>query len=512
MRSRQMEFFKLLSGELAPDKLLTKFLLLLLELQNVERGSLWVRAGEGFLCVEAAGTQSADIKGLRIPADRPSIVGWVFANRKLAVADTGKDSRHFRDAEDGLAIKSRRILALPLFLREGSVYGVVEIIDTTEGGERMNLSPDYLRLLQNVVDIGAIALSNSFDFMKKTRENISLREAIETMRTAGPVFGPSPAWAKVAGLLSGYARTDYPVLLTGESGTGKEVAARELHRLSARGARPFLAQNLSGIPATLLASELFGYEKGAFTGAYKTKPGLFEAASGGTVFLDEIGELSMDLQATLLRVLQDNEVKPLGGSMPRTVDVRVLCATNRDLEKAMAEGSFREDLYYRLKVLHLHLPPLRERPEDVTYFLRHFMRREAAVLGFEAKPFSAEAGRMLSAYSWPGNVRELENCVKQILVASTGPEIVPEDLPPQVRANAPRSWEASPGDPGAGMADRSWQEMERGYVVGLLEKNRWNVTRAAEEAGVKRSTFDSRMRRLGISKKGRQPEASAAGS
>jgi len=502
MTSDSLHFFKLLSGELAPDKLLLKFLMLLLELQNVERGSLWVRQNGGYACVEAVGSQSEEVKGMRVPEDRPSIVGWVMQNGRMTVAEAGRDARHFKEVEDGLAVKSSLILGFPLFLRDGSVYGVVEIIDVSAGGDRMNLDQGYLDLLQNIVDVGSIALSNSLEYSARAREAEELRRTVAALRQEGPVAGPNPSFGRILETATSYARTDYPVLITGESGVGKEVVAREIHRLSPRRSMPFLAQNCSAIPPTLLASELFGYKKGAFTGAYRDRPGLFEAARGGTVFLDEIGDMPSDLQAALLRVLQDREIKPLGGTAARTVDVRIIAATNKDLEEAMARGEFRQDLYFRLNVLPMRVPPLRERPEDLPYLLQHFMAREAARLGAPAKAFPPETLDALAAYAWPGNVRELENLVKHVLVAAPGPAVRPADLPARIRARqrACGPDQAEPAPPVDPFAGHTWETLERTYLTQLLERRHWNISAAARDAGVNRSTFDSRLKRLGIRK------------
>jgi transcriptional regulator with GAF, ATPase, and Fis domain len=498
--SLHLDFFKLLSGELAPETLLLKFLMLLLRLQDVERGSIWVRSEGGFVCVEAAGAQCESIKGLRLPQDKPSIVGWVMANGTMTVAEAGRDARHFKDAENGLAVKSSLILGFPLLVRDGSVYGVVEIIDVSAGGDRMNLDQGYLEFLQNIVDVGSIALSNSLEFTAQAREKEALRQALESMRQDGPAVGPSPAFGRILSQAAGFARTDYPVLITGESGVGKELMAREVHRLSARAGKPFLAQNCSAIPSTLLASELFGYKKGAFTGAYKDKAGLFEAARGGTVFLDEIGDMPPDLQAALLRVLQEREVKPLGGAQAKTVDVRIIAATNKDLATAMAKGEFREDLFYRLSVLPLRLPALRERPEDIPYLWGHFMQREAARLGLPPKALGPGALDALLARPWRGNVRELENLVKHTLVAAPGPLIHAEDLGPADPGAANRSAAPQPAAPADPFAGHTWESLERAFLEDLLARHKWNVSRAARQAGVNRSTFDSRMRRLGIRK------------
>ncbi len=492
-----LEFFKLLSGELAPEKLLLKFLMLLLQLQNVERGSIWVRQDEGYVCVEAAGADSEDIKGMCVPESQPSIVGWVMKNGHMTVSEPAKDDRHFSEVERDMAVKSRLILGFPLFLRDGSVYGVVEIIDTSAGGDKMNLDEQYLELLQNLVDLGSIALSNSIEFKDLGRENTELKHTLELICERSLVTGPSEPFNRILTLADGYARTDYPVLLTGESGTGKELVARDIHSRSRRSGKSFLAQNCSAIPSSLLGSELFGYKKGAFTGAYRDKVGLFEAAKGGTVFLDEIGDMSPNLQATLLRVLQDNEIKPLGATATRKVDVRIIAATNRDLPQAIAEGQFREDLFFRLNVLPLTLPPLNQRREDIPYLLAHFFKREAACLETEPKVLDREAMDLVTSYAWPGNVRELENFVKQVMVSTPGRTISPGDLPPHIAADTPPASAEPLPDPFQG---RTWEDVERDYILSLLERNRWVISHAARKAGLKRSTFDSRMKRLGIRK------------
>jgi transcriptional regulator with GAF, ATPase, and Fis domain len=304
------------------------------------------------------------------------------------------------------------------------------------------------------------------------------------------------------------------VLITGESGSGKELLAREIHRLSGRSGGAFLAQNCSCIPDTLLESELFGHEKGAFTGASKTKLGLFEAANDGTVFLDEIGDMPLQLQARILRVIQDGEIKPIGSVRPRKVNVRIISATNRDLQSEIARENFREDLFYRLNVLPLHVPSLRERIEDIPLLLDHFVSSEALRLGTDRKTFSKDALDFLLEYEWPGNIRELENFVRHIIVITPGDLITRKDLSNHffsITSKARSQFEQRPeqkkrADEENGAAQGSffdgysWEELEREYVLHLLEKNRWHVTRAAKEAGVNRSTFDSRMKKLNIRK------------
>ncbi|MBD3347690.1 MAG: response regulator, partial [Candidatus Eisenbacteria bacterium] len=247
------------------------------------------------------------------------------------------------------------------------------------------------------------------------------------------LVGASPAFREVVELAHRVAESDATVLVLGESGTGKEVVAREIHRKSDRARRPFVAVNCSAIPEGLLESELFGHEKGAFTGAVRQKKGRFETADGGTVFLDEIGDMSPALQAKLLRFLQERVVQRVGGTSDTEVDVRVLAATNKDLETEIREGRFRDDLYYRLNVVTITIPPLRERTEDVPVLARHFLMKQSRP-GGKPKKMSPRAMRLAMEYDWPGNVRELENVIQRAVVLSRGETIFPEHLPAKIQA------------------------------------------------------------------------------
>ena len=384
------------------------------------------------------------------------------------------------------------------------------------------MQKNYLELLQQLIDIGSIALSNSLVFSEQVKENLKLKQTLKAIRDQDLIIGKSAALLGARKRAAEYARTDFPVLITGESGSGKELLAREIHWLSGRSGGPFLAQNCSCIPDTLLESELFGHEKGAFTGASKTKLGLFEAANGGTVFLDEIGDMPLQLQARILRVIQDGEIKPVGNVRPRKVNVRIISATNRDLQSEIARENFREDLFYRLNVLPLHVPALHERLEDIPLLLDHFLSREALRLGTARKTFSKDALDFLLEYEWPGNIRELENFVRHIIVITPGDVITRKDLsnhfvsvtpdarrPPacegttkveQEPARRKGAGEEIKTAPGSFFDGYSWEELERDYVLYLLEKNKWHITRAAKEAGLNRSTFDSRLKKLNIRK------------
>ncbi len=515
MHVNPVDFYSILFEELDPTILRRKFLRLLLETQDVQRGSIWVKKGARIKCIEAAGAQSDSVVGMEIDADRPSIVGWVIRNGAMTIAEPAKDPRHFKEVEADFDVKSSLILCFPLVLKSGEIFGALQLIDTSAGGDTLKLDREYLDLMQNLVTIGSVAIGASLDYADQVRENKELKRSLAKVRGGeATLIGQSPAFLNVLKKLDDYARTDFPVLVTGESGTGKELVAREIVRLSPRRDKPFLIQNCSAIPETLLESELFGYKKGAFTGAAQDKIGLFEAAHTGTVFLDEIGDMPLNLQARILRVIQNSEIKPLGGAACKTVDVRIISATNQDMQTAIADNLFREDLFYRLNVLPLRMPSLRERREDIPLLLEYFLARESFRLGFPAKRISHGAIDRLVNYPWRGNIRELENFVKFILTTVPGSTIEERQLPPHFfdpSLQSPAAGQAPTSEAAAGPAmtrdaaealvfDCAWEELERKYALFLLEANRWNVTKAARRARVNRSTFDSRLRKLGVSK------------
>jgi transcriptional regulator with PAS, ATPase and Fis domain len=283
-------------------------------------------------------------------------------------------------------------------------------------------------------------------------------------------------------LVARAAPTKSTVLILGESGTGKEVIARSIHLHSPRAGRPFVAVDCGALTETLLESELFGHVRGAFTGAVADKKGVFEEATGGTCFLDEIGNISSNLQARLLRVLQEHEVRRVGGKEWIKVDVRVLAATNKTLEDLVQNGTFREDLYYRLKVITIHLPPIRERPEDIPTLAQYFLRRYNQTAGKPISSISDQAMERLCAYSWPGNIRELENAIEQAVVLSNEPILAPDDLPLEVRENlTSRAFHHSSRDNPLLFADKpSLEEIKKRYVLYVVNGAQGNISEAAK--------------------------------
>ena len=315
----------------------------------------------------------------------------------------------------------------------------------------------------------------------------SLKGRVEAQAGFGEIIGKDPKMQVVYKLIEDVASSDATVLIQGESGTGKELAARAIHRLSSRHAKPFVVINCSAYPATLLESELFGHEKGAFTGAMRQKPGRFELADGGTVFLDEIGEIPPPAQIKLLRVLQTRKFERVGGEKTLTVDVRVLAATNKDLMQEVARGNFREDLFYRLNVIPLILPPLRERKNDIPLLALHFLRRFAQERGKDLREISSGAMRLLLDYSWPGNVRELENSIEHAVVLAKTSQLETWDFPSALHHPAP-SFPATIAD------------QELSLLLNILEECGWNKKLAAQRLGISRSTVYAILKRHNISK------------
>jgi len=301
------------------------------------------------------------------------------------------------------------------------------------------------------------------------------------------IVGRSPAMLEVYKLVARVAVSMSTVLVVGESGTGKELVARAIHSHSSRAAGPFVAVNCTALAESLLESELFGHAKGAFTGAEKSKRGLFEEAQGGTLFLDEIGDIQPKMQAHLLRVLQEGELRRVGGSEPIRVDVRVVAATNRDLEEEVQRGRFREDLYFRINVVTIRLPPLRERPEDIPLLVDHFLSKYAQREGRAEAGIADEAMELFRSYGWPGNVRELENVVERALALSKSGIILPSDLPPEVRGGDSRQ---APLSGHSLVSDRpTLAELEQRYVNLILQQEGGNKKRAAEILGIDRRTL-----------------------
>lgn len=346
---------------------------------------------------------------------------------------------------------------------------------------------DYLLKPFNPEELG-ILIEKIIDHQAKERENIFLREQFKERTRFESMIGQSPPMQAVFSLIQDVSFTESTVLITGETGTGKGLAAKAIHTTSPRCDGPFVAVNCGAIPEHLMESELFGHQKGAFTDAKETKRGRLELAHSGTLFLDEIGEISMRMQIDLLRVLEDRVFYRVGGTQPIEVDFRVITATNKDLQAAIAAGTFREDLYYRLNVISFLMPPLRERKEDIPLLADHFLARFSQEMNQPVDTFSREAMDEMMLYDWPGNVRELENAVERAVVVGKGRAIQAENLP------------IFQAEPCITVAGKTLKEVEKAHIHQILNDTRWNIAKSAKVLGIDRSTLYSKIKRYNIQK------------
>ena len=386
--------------------------------------------------------------------------------------------------------------------------------------------PVILITAHGSVDSAVAALkAGAFDYITKPFEQDELRKIIAKATRAHdlerqnlhanlsdgerpPLVGESPAMRAIYDMVARVADSPSTVLITGESGTGKELIAKALHRGSSRRDRPLIKVNCAAIPKDLVESELFGYERGAFTGAVGSKPGRFELADGGTLFLDEIGEVPVEMQVKLLRALQESEFERVGGIKTLRVDVRLIAATNRDLKALIADGRFREDLFYRLAVVPIALPPLRDRREDIPLLVRHFIEKYDQRLGKRVEGVDAEALDLLRAYPWPGNIRELENLMERSVLFADGPTIHAGALPDALRESTPAAPVAPVGPLGAIAAPsgasmkeivrQAQAELERELIARALDETSGNVTRAAKRLQISRKSLQVKMKELGL--------------
>lgn len=387
---------------------------------------------------------------------------------------------------DGLAVlrefRQRSLeTAIVLLTAFGSMDGAVEAIK--QGAY------DYLAKPFKKEDI-KLVVRRSLDHSRLVRENARIREELRE-RHGSPLIGSSPAMLEVYTLVARVSSGKSTVLLEGESGTGKELVAHAIHANSPRRGRPFVPVNCAALQDTLLESELFGHEKGAFTGAVVAKQGLFETADQGTLFLDEIGDIGQALQVKLLRVIQEQEVRHVGGTASIKVDVRIVAATNRDLAQMVKDGKFREDLFYRLNVVRIVLPPLRERREDIPMLAHHFLQKASSANDQPVRGFVPETMALLERYHWPGNVRELENVIERTVSLAPGPLIMPDDLPEAVR-------KAEPAPTGGDESLLSLADVEKRHLARVLRETGGNKVRAAKILGIDRRTLYRMAERFGM--------------
>jgi formate hydrogenlyase transcriptional activator len=420
-----------------------------------------------------------------------SRAGWVLDHCEPLLTVDLRDSPPFVEHAALLEEGIRAAVSAPMTVK-GKIIGTLNVGSRVPG----RYGEAEASLLAAIAEQVALAIENLLAYEEiaalKARlheENVYLQEAVRTEAAFGDVVGESPAVLGALANVRKVAATDSTVLVTGETGTGKELIVRAIHTLGRRKDKVLVKVNCAALPAGVIESELFGHEKGAFTGALTRKVGRFELAHGGTLFLDEVGDLPLELQAKLLRVLQEGEFERVGGTSTLKVDVRLIAATNRDLERAVSEGRFRADLYYRLNVFPIHLPPLRDRRQDIPRLARHFAMHYAAKMGKPVGPLSADAVDRLATYGWPGNVRELQNVIERAVILSSSGRFELPDL------------SAPPADDGPPRRLQSLENVERQHIVAVLEGTGWRVSGdrgAAKILGLKRTTLEARMKKLGI--------------
>ncbi len=499
---------------------------------------------------------------LRFSAELGIAAAALKSGKALAVNDARNDPRWYQGIDKQSGLSTRNVLAAPLSTRAGMI-GVVEVVN---GRGPSGFTEEDLSFLEAISGSIAIAIENARLYTQVRESEASLQTQVGALRrdlarrdVFTEIVGTGPAMSEVLQLMETAAASSITVLIMGETGTGKELVARGVHRASVRSERPFLALNCAAMPEALLESELFGHRRGAFTGAIRDNPGLFRAAAGGVVFLDEIGDMPLPMQGKLLRVLEEQEVVPLGDSFPRKVDVRVLSATNRDLKTEVAAGRFREDLYYRLAVFPIVLPPLRERREDIPLLATRFLAIAAEQQRKPVVALEPETLELLTAYEWPGNVRELRNEIERaVALARPNANIAPQHLSPSLRglrvpANGAAGHRESqhsrrpampsmparpegpalaiasgagglgaarsgavhrPAPPGASTASadlasadhedargplrRARAAFEADYISRVLEEHQGNISRAAVALGLSRAALQKKMKEYGL--------------
>ncbi len=477
-----------------------------------------VRRNEGGVSVEKSESEvRVHGKMLLVDDDRSLLecMGQWLREKGLDVVE----ARTVRAAREALAQEAFDLLLADIRLEDGDGFELLTLCrerypattvllmtgyGTVETGIEALRSGAFDLLTKPLIDEELwMALERAFSQRRVLEENRQLKEQLDQRFGLENIVGSDYRMKRIFDVIDSVADTRTTVLITGESGTGKSLIARALHRRSSRRDGPFIEVACGALPEQLLESELFGHVAGAFTGAIAEKKGKFELAHGGTIFLDEIGTATPGMQVKLLRVLQELQFEPVGGSETRTVDVRVVLATNEDLAQAVAEGRFRQDLYYRINVINIELPPLRERTSDIPLLANHFLQKIVAETGKPVESIGPEAMTLLQRYSWPGNVRELQNAIERAVLLGRGPVLLPEDLPPAVREGYI--------PPAVSTGKRTLKEAlagpERQIILDVLEACNWNRNLTAETLGINRTTLYKKMKRLGIEE--RPPSRSA---
>jgi DNA-binding NtrC family response regulator len=439
--------------------------------QSIRRLCMTIGNTLGYACVEA---ESAEAALARIEPDAPDLILTDLKLPTMSGVELLKQAKALLPHSEVAIMTGHGSIESAV---DAMKLGAYDYIEKPFRVEKMRL------LLQRMAEKVRLVTENEF-----------LRERVSTEENLDGIIGTSANIQDVLRMIARLKDTRTPVLISGESGTGKELVARAIHFRGAMAQTPFVAVDCGSLVPTLMESELFGYEKGAFTGATKSKAGLFQAANGGTIFLDEIGELPLEMQAKLLRVLQEKEVRPVGSNENVSVEVRVIAATNRDLESAYRAGTFRKDLYFRLNVVTVHLPALRDRRSDIPMLVHHFLDRYAKGAPLQVTP---AAMKSLLHYDWPGNVRELENCIARAITLGDSKTIDVGDLPPAIRAEQPDTISGSVQD-AASLSTTALAEMERMTILRVFEQANGDKALAGKMLGISRATLYRKLKRYNI--------------
>ncbi|MDR1024647.1 MAG: sigma 54-interacting transcriptional regulator [Treponema sp.] len=436
----------------------------------------------------ALGIKGQDLKQYTLKAGE-GIAGWVVQhNKTLVVNDVDNDKRHQRRISREINFPLTNMIAVPMRLKDECI-GVIEILNKGDGKP---FGEDDVEWVEIFATQAAMAITNARNIEQARSEIQLLRDQLKTGGAYHVLIAKSTAILEKLEIIDRVAKTDSSVLILGESGVGKELFAEQIHLRSPRSNAPFIRVNCAAIPEGLLESELFGHVKGAFTNAIANRQGRFEMADGGTIFLDEIADIPLALQAKLLRVIQERTFEKVGSDVSLTVNVRILAATNKDIEAQVKQGAFRSDLYYRLNVLPLYIPPLRQRPDDIPELAFFFLKKFMAETKKQFEGFSDDAMEALLSYSWPGNIRELENCVERACVIGKNRQIRREDLflNARMEISEPRGGERN--------LKNAINSFKTQFIRKVLEENKWNQTETAKALDIQRTYLSRLIKELDI--------------
>jgi len=489
--SELLEISLKVNSSLDLDRILDDTLEQLARIVKAGASSIWLvnEFDRELYVASATGAKREEIKEIRMEMGK-GIVGMVVTTGKpVLVSDARVVPEHALDIAEQVGFEAKSMLCVPMRSRE-QVIGAIQVLNKQNGSDFDLKDMHHLELFANLT---GVAIDNARLYHLLHQENMDLRRELGGKASEfDDIIGKSPKLEEVKEISRRVAQTNSTILLRGESGTGKELIAQAIHRSSPRADGPFIAVNCGALPDSLLESELFGHEKGAFTNAIAKREGRFELANGGTIFLDEVGDTPLSLQIKLLRVLETKRFERVGGAKTVESDVRVIAATNQNLEQNMKEDTFREDLYYRLNVIAIHLPPLRDRREDIPLLAGYFLRKYNIETNRRIKDFTKDAMKILMEYNWPGNIRELENAVEHAVVLCDDESITPASLPLNVHIKDERTTEY--GD----SLEEAQKQFKKKYITRVLQQTDGNRSKAAKKLEIQRTYLSRLIKELGV--------------